>query len=99
MKTIIQKLGSIESAITLTYQRACELASTVGETAQTMVLDVTNVEDIESSAIARLLILKETLRRRGGDLHLIGLHARAKARLELYRLDAMLDANVVCTCV
>ena len=58
--------------------------------ARTIIIDFSTVEDVTTSAFARLVLLRRELRRRGRDLRLTGLRARAARQYELNRLDAVL---------
>ena len=57
---------------------------------QTITLDLSDVEEITTSAFARLVLLRRELRRNGGDLQLMGLHDLAERLYEVNRLDGVL---------
>ncbi|HVT91009.1 MAG TPA: STAS domain-containing protein [Tepidisphaeraceae bacterium] len=58
--------------------------------AETIVLDLSSVDDVTTSAFARLVLLRRELRRNGGDLRLAGLHDRAEQVYKFNRLDDVL---------
>jgi anti-anti-sigma regulatory factor len=76
----------------LTHREAFRLSNYVlrSKQAQTMILDFSSVEEITTSAFARLVLLRRELLRRGRDLRLTGLHERVARLYEFNRLDAVL---------
>ena len=59
----------------------------------TVVIDMGGVEDMTTSALARLVLLRRELRRQGRDLKLIGLSSRAEKLYEINRLTAVLPRS------
>jgi anti-anti-sigma regulatory factor len=59
----------------------------------TIVVDLSSVEEITTSAFARLILLRRQLLRQGRDLRLTGLHARAARHYEINRLQKVLPQS------
>ena len=59
----------------------------------TVVIDMSGVEEMTTSALARLVLLRRELRRQGRDLKLIGLRSRAEKLYEINRLTAVLPRS------
>jgi ABC-type transporter Mla MlaB component len=59
----------------------------------TVILDMSGVEEVTTSAFARLVLLRRELRRQGRDLKLIGLRARAEKLYEINRLNQVLPRS------
>jgi anti-anti-sigma factor len=55
-----------------------------------VVIDMSGVEDMTTSALARLVLLRRELRRQGRDLKLIGLRSRAEKLYQINRLALVL---------
>jgi anti-anti-sigma factor len=58
-----------------------------------VVIDMSGVEDMTTSALARLVLLRRELRRQGRDLKLIGLRSRAEKLYEINRLADVLPRS------
>jgi anti-anti-sigma factor len=58
--------------------------------AKTVVVDLSGVEEMTTSAFARLILLRRQLLRQGRDLRLVGLRARAARLYEINRLEHVL---------
>ncbi len=59
----------------------------------TVIIDMSGVEEVTTSAFARLVLLRRELRRQGRDLKLIGLRARAEKLYEINRLNQVLPRS------
>ena len=59
----------------------------------TVVIDMSGVEEMTTSALARLVLLRRELRRQGRDLQLVGLRSRAEKLYEINRLAAVLPRS------
>ena len=66
------------------------LASVAGGT---VILDLSGVDEVTTSAFARLVLLRRELRRQGRDLKLVGLRSRAEKLYEINRLNHVLPRN------
>lgn len=56
----------------------------------TVIIDMSQVEEVTTSAFARLVLLRRELRRQGKDLKLTGLRLRAEKVYEVNRLSTVL---------
>jgi ABC-type transporter Mla MlaB component len=54
---------------------------------------MSGVEEVTTSAFARLVLLRRELRRQGRDLKLVGLRARAEKLYEINRLSQVLPRS------
>lgn len=61
----------------------------------TVVIDLSQVQELTTGALAELIALRQRLLHQGCDLSLVGLHGRARALYELSRLAAVLPAATV----
>ena len=76
---------------TLTYSEACRIAQCARKRrAHTVLIDLSRTQEAETSAFARLVLLRRDLLHDGRDLRLIGLHDRARRLYEINRLGEIL---------
>lgn len=88
----VRELAIISKSRRLAHPDACRIYHEALSAAagQTVVIDLSRVEEATTSAFARLVLLRRELRRRGGDLRLRGLRDGAARLYELNRLDSVL---------
>lgn len=86
-----------EKAITpknrfLTHGEACGIVNAAMRLRrdETVVIDMSEVDETTTSAFARLVLLRRQLRREGRDLRLSGMRDRTETLYEINRLDAVL---------
>ena len=75
------------------YADACRVAEAIGGTGGgpgAVLLDLDAVTDATTAALARLIVLRRNLLRTGRDLHIRGLHGRARGIYEVHRLGPLL---------
>ncbi len=61
-------------------------------TQRTVVIDLSQVDELNTAELAELVALRQRLLHSGRDLRLVGLRGRAKALYDLARLAAVLPA-------
>ncbi|HUS91771.1 MAG TPA: hypothetical protein VM695_07960 [Phycisphaerae bacterium] len=78
----------------LTYQEACDLAGRAESTgsAAGVLIDLRETRDTTVGALARLVVLRRDLLRRGCDLRITGLCGRARILYEVNHLAALLPS-------
>jgi anti-anti-sigma regulatory factor len=87
-----QSFAIVPQTPRLTHPEAFQLSGQLLEDQppKLVVLDLSSVADITTSAFARLILLRRELRRRGSDLRLCGLNGRPARLYEISRLQAVL---------
>ena len=88
----VAELAIVPTSRRLSYDEALRVARLAlrDRAARTIVVDLQNVTDATTSAFARLVLLRRSLRTRGRDLRLANLHDRAAHLYEISRLDQVL---------
>jgi len=76
----------------LTYRDACLIARRAGRgaTGRCVHLHLDATVQTSTAALARLVLLRRELLRRGRDLRIVGLRGRARALYDISRLDRLL---------
>ena len=79
----------------LSYRDASDFARQVDQKnpPERVLLDLEQTEDATTAALARLVVLRRQLRKRGGDLHLVHLHGKARHIWEVNRMDGLLPCE------
>ena len=79
----------------LTYAEACRLAGQAADcgTAATVRIELERTTDTTMGALARLVVLRRQLLRRGVELRITGLHGRARALYEVNGLAGLLPTE------
>jgi anti-anti-sigma factor len=73
------------------YRLSC--AALNSAPSKTVILDLSGVEEMTTSAFARLILLRRQLRRQGRDVVIKGLRGRAARLYEINRLDRILPRS------
>jgi len=93
---ILEGVNSFKSAVSsLSYHDAVSLAEAVRRSTQggTVVIDLIDTDETTTGALARLVVLRRTLRQFGGDLHLRHLHGRVRHLYDVNRLAHVLPCD------
>ncbi len=72
-----------------TYHDAVRLTEILG-THRRAVIDFSEVDDLETAAMAKLIAHRVRLIRNNGDIRVRGLHGRGRSRWEINRLGSLL---------
>ena len=83
--------GKFDSVAVKNHQKLLEAIVVTGETK--VILDLTQVDFIDSSGIGVIVFLFKRLKIRGSKFQLIGVHGQAQAMLRLLRIDRIIDIN------
>lgn len=59
-----------------------------------VILDLANTAEATTAGLARLVVLRQHLRKLGGELHLAHLHGRARDVYEINRMARLLPCQV-----
>jgi len=76
----------------LSYTDATEIAHKVSTAApsRNYLVEFEQTEDTTTAALARLVVLRGRLLKSGSDLHILGLHGRARDVYEICHLEQLL---------
>ena len=79
----------------LSYHDAVNIAEQVrrGGACAMVLLDLDRTAEASTAAFARLIVLRGTLRKLGGDLHLVHLHGQARHVYEINRMGDLLPCE------
>ena len=79
----------------LRYQDAAHLAEAVrgGNSTNLVIIDLARTPEASTAALAKLIVLRRSLRRSGGDLRLLHLHGRARRTYNVHRLGNILPCQ------
>lgn len=72
------------------HQQLLEALQTSAETAESPVLDLSEVDSMDSAGIQLLLALRRSLLERGQDLQILGASGTVRAALQVYRVRDLL---------